>query len=42
LDHRQRQQILWQLLNGLLSAEEADRVGPIVTMTPAEATVKVE
>jgi len=40
LDHRERQHRVWAALNLMLTADEADRVGPIATLTPAEASVR--
>jgi hypothetical protein len=40
LDHRARQHKLWGVLDGSLTPEEARHVGPIATLTPAEAPVR--
>jgi len=39
VDDRERQERLWGILEGELSAEVLQCVGPIVAMTPAEAQV---
>jgi hypothetical protein len=42
IDHGERQQILKRALTDELSAGELRRVGPIVTMTPNEASLHQE
>jgi hypothetical protein len=41
LSHEARQQRLWKLLNKSLTADEAANVGPIATLTPAEANPNI-
>jgi len=41
LDHEDRQRRVWKLLEDGLSADERCSVGPIVTLTPAEANIDV-
>ena len=41
LDHEARQRKLWNVLKKALSSEELENVGPIATLTPEEATVKI-
>jgi len=41
LSHEVRQQRLWKLLNKSLTADDAENVGPIATLTPAEANTKI-
>ena len=37
LDHKERQERLWNALNSELSPEETANVGPLTAMTPDEA-----
>ena len=37
LSHEARQQRLWRLLNRSFTADELAQIGPIATLTPAEA-----
>ena len=39
MDHHERQGRLRSILQAALAGEELERVGPIVTMTPAEADI---
>ena len=41
LDHDARQQRVWKYLEDALTPEEMQHVGPIVTLTPAEANIDV-
>jgi hypothetical protein len=41
LDHEERQRQLWNQLEAALTVDELRMVGPVVTLTPAEATVDV-
>ena len=40
LDHKKRQNLLWQALGEGLTLPEQSHVGPIATLTPAEANVR--
>jgi hypothetical protein len=40
LEHSERQKILDDILQAELTPKEYEEVGPIVTMTPAEASLK--
>jgi len=41
LDHDVRQKRLWSVLNKALTSGELEQIGPIATLTPAEANVKI-
>ena len=41
LDHDARQQQVWKYLEDALTPEEMRHLGPIVTLTPAEAEIDV-
>lgn len=41
LDHRERQKLLWDVLDRELTQEEQSNVGPIATLTPEEAKFDV-
>jgi hypothetical protein len=41
LEHEGRQKKLWRVLKKALTADEFSRVGPIATLTPEEAGVKI-
>ena len=41
LTHKKRQDLLWKVLEEELTPAEEKRVGPIATLTPAEANVKI-
>lgn len=40
-DHPQRQKLLWDTLDRELTQQERSKVGPVVTLTPAEAEFDV-
>ena len=41
LTHKGRQDLLWKALEGGLTSAEQSHVGPIATLTPAEANLKI-
>jgi len=41
LTHRRRQNLLWAALESGLKSAEQSQVGPIATLTPAEANLKI-
>lgn len=41
LTHKRRQDLLWGALEGGLTSAEQSHVGPIATLTPAEANLKI-
>lgn len=41
LDHEERQRLVWNHLDVELNSDELRLVGPIVTLTPAEARIDV-
>lgn len=41
LTHKRRQDLLWKALEGGLTSAEQSHVGPIATLTPAEANLKI-